>query len=210
MNISNWLQKERLKLAWALLPADKKAAAQPSIDAAHEQLRTYLATGKAPYDPSVPHHLVLAKSALTDDADGTVAALPELQPGAIEIAVDAGGGIWGTGKYQQLDAGWLAAAAAWLEHLILGKHPFPPGTPPVASIPDQLTIAIAGDFGTGNWGTATDPAASTKIATQAIPGLVRTLPYTWATSIMKDLPPRRPTTWSNCGLPGRGLRPATR
>lgn len=62
MNISNWLQKERLKLAWALLPADKKAAAQPSIDAAHEQLRTYLATGKAPYDPSVPHHLVLANN----------------------------------------------------------------------------------------------------------------------------------------------------
>src|ERR1700722_8884814 len=41
MNIGNWLQKERLKVAWALLPPDKKAAIQPMIDAAHEHLRFY-------------------------------------------------------------------------------------------------------------------------------------------------------------------------
>lgn len=175
MNIDTWIQKERLKLAWALLPADKKAAVQPLIDAAHEQLRAYQASGKATHDPTIPHALILAKSALTDDADGTARALPELQPGGIEIDVDAGGSIWGTGKYQQLDPGWLGAVAAWLEHLILGKYPFPKGTPPVASIPDRLTIAIAGDFGTGNWGTATDPAASTKIATKAIPAVAPNL-----------------------------------
>jgi hypothetical protein len=172
MNIGNWLQKERFKLAWALLPADKKAAIQPLIDAAHEKLRTYRLTHKAPHhDPTIPHLLILAKSALTDDADGTVAALPQLQPGDVEVDVDSGGAIWGTGKYQQLDPGWLGAAAAWMEHLILGKHAFPQGTPPVVNIPDQLTIAIAGDFGTGNWGTEADPAASTKIASKAIPGL---------------------------------------
>jgi hypothetical protein len=66
--------------------------------------------------------------------------------------------IWSTRKYQQLDPGWLGAAAAWLEHLILGKHAFPAGTPSVTNIPDDLAIAIAGDFGTGNWGTAADPA----------------------------------------------------
>jgi hypothetical protein len=176
MNIGNWLQKERLKIAWALLSADKKAAIQPLIDAAHEKLRTYQTTGKAPPpDPTVAHQLILAKSALTDDADGVAAALPELQPGAIEIDVDAGGAIWGTDKYQQLDPGWLGSAAAWLEHLILGKYPFPQGEPPVTSVPDQLTLAIAGDFGTGNWGTAAKPAASTKIATLGIPGLAPNL-----------------------------------
>lgn len=173
MDIRNWLQKERLKMAWALLPADKKAAIQPMIDAAHEQLRTYQATGKAPHDPSIPHQLILAKSALTDDAEGLAAALPE--PGAVEVDVDPGGGIWGTGKYQQLDPGWLGAVAAWLEHLILGKYAFPKGTPAVANIPDDLTIAIAGDFGTGNWGTATAPAPSTKIATKGIPGVTPNL-----------------------------------
>lgn len=175
MNIGNWLQKERLKIAWDRLPADKKAAIQPLMDAAHEQLRAYQATRKAPpHDPTIAHQLLLVKSALTNDADGTAAALPELQPGepgAIEIEVDAGGAIWGTGKYQQLDPGWLAAAAAWFEHLILGKYSFPKGTPAVVEIPDNLTIALAGDIGTGNWGTAADPAASTKIVTEAIPSL---------------------------------------
>jgi hypothetical protein len=171
MNIGNWVHKERLKAAWALVPASKKAAIQPMIDAAHEALRTYQATGKAPaHDSTAPHQLILAKSALTDDADGTVATLPELQPGAIEIDVDAGGAIWGTGKYQQLDPDWLGAAAAWFEHLILGKYAFPQGTPPVARVPDQFTMAIAGDFGTGDWGTAANPAPSTKIRL-AIPAL---------------------------------------
>jgi hypothetical protein len=176
MNIDNWLQKERLKLAWKVLPADKKAAIQPLIDKAHEKLKTYQATKSAPpHDPTVAHQLILVKAALTDDADGTVAAMPELQPGAAEIDVDAGGAIWGTGKYQQLDPGWLGAVAAWLEHLILGRHAFPQGTPGVVGIPDDLTIAIAGDFGTGNWGTAANPAASTKIAAQAIPKLAPSL-----------------------------------
>ena len=180
MNIGNWLQKERLKVAWALLPADKKAAIQPMIDAAHQQLQTYQATGKAPHDPTVPHQLILTKSALTDDADGTVAALPEpaataAPMAAVQVDVDAGGAIWGTGKYQQLDPGWLAAVAAWMEHLILGKYSFPQGTPQVVNIPDQVTIAIAGDFGTGNWGTAADPAPSTKIATKGIPGVTPNL-----------------------------------
>lgn len=172
MNIANWVHRERIKAAWALLPADKKAIVQPKIDAAHEQLRSYQATGTAPPpDPEIAHHLLLVKSALTDDADGTAGALPELQPGSVEIDVDPGGSIWGTGKYQQLDPGWLAAAACWLEHLIFGRHPFPKGTPPVTMIPDKLTIAMAGDFGTGNWGTEANPAASTKIAQQVIPGL---------------------------------------
>lgn len=176
MNITNWLKKERLKLAWALLPGDKKAAIQPLIDDAHNQLRTYHATRQAPpHDPSVVHQLILVKSALTDDADGTAAALPELTPGEIEVDVDSGGAIWGTGRYQQLDPGWLGATAAWLEHLIIGRHAFPKGTPHVKDIPDNITIAIAGDFGTGNWGTAANPAASTKIATKAIPRLAPNL-----------------------------------
>jgi hypothetical protein len=171
MNTGNWLQKERLKIAWALLPADKKAVIQPMIDAAHAKLQIYQTTGNVPpHDPSVAHQLTLVKSALTDDADGTAAALPDLQPGAIEVGVDAGGVIWGTGTYQNLDPGWLGAAAAWFEHLILGKYPFPQGTPQVGIIPDQFSMAVAGDFGTGDWGTVADPAPSTKVR-RAIPGL---------------------------------------
>jgi len=53
------------------------------IDAAHEKLKTYQATGTAPpHDPTVAHQLILVKAALTDDADGTAAALPELPTGS--------------------------------------------------------------------------------------------------------------------------------
>jgi hypothetical protein len=171
MDIGRWIYKERLKLAWALLPEAKKAKLQPLIDAAHQQLQTFRATGQAPHDPTVPHELTLAKTALTDDAEGLVAGLPEPEAEAVEIAVDPGGAIWGTGKYQQLDPGWLEAAAVWLEHLIFGRHSFPAGEGPVIAIPDELTIALAGDFGTGNFGTAADPSPAVKIASKVIPSL---------------------------------------
>jgi hypothetical protein len=79
--------------------------------------------------------------------------------------VDAGGNIWGIGKYQQLDPGWLEAAVVWLENLSTGAK-FPFGTsiplPPPVKIPNNARIALAGDFGTGDWGFWS-PAASTKI-----------------------------------------------
>lgn len=163
MNLHNWLMAERLKLAWAALPAEKKAAIQPMIDAAHEQLRTFRNTGKATHDPAVPHQLLLAKTVLTNDQDGLASSLPHPDTEAVEISVDSGGAIWGTGEYQQLDPGWVEAAALWLEHLLIGKYHFPAGQPNVIPMADQVTIAMAGDWGTGNWGTQANPAASTKI-----------------------------------------------
>jgi hypothetical protein len=167
MDIRQWIYKERVKLAWAALPQAKKARIEPLIEAAHQQLQAFRATGVAPHDAAVPHQLILAKTALTDDAEGLVTALPE----ATELAVDAGGEIWGTGKYQQIDPGQLGAVAVWLEHLILGRHAFPAGDGPVIAIADELSIALAGDFGTGNFGTAADPSPAIKIANNVIPAL---------------------------------------
>lgn len=158
MNIHDFVQKEKLKLAWDLLPASKKAAIQPMLDAAHEQLRDFVATGHTSHRPGVPHQFLLAKSALHDDREQLVAALPE----AIEIKVGPDGAIWGTGKYQQLDAGWVESAAIWIENLILGKHAFPAGTPNILPMPDQVTITIAGDWGTGPFGNTTAPAIKIK------------------------------------------------
>jgi len=162
MNIHDFLSKERLKLAWKLLPASKKAAIQPMLDAAHEQLKAFVNTGQATHMPGVAHQLLLATSALNDDRDGLVAALPEPQPRDIEIQVGPDGAIWGTGKYQQLDPGWVESAAIWIENLILGKHPFPGGQPPLLPMSDQATIAMAGDWGTGNFGNGTAPAIKIK------------------------------------------------
>jgi len=146
----------RLKAAWALVPADVKAQAQPLIDAAHRQLADFQATGQATHRPGVPHQLLLVKGLL----QGEPAAAAE----AVEVAIAPGGEIWGTGKYQQLDLGWAEAAAIWMEHIVLGKHAFPSGQPRVIPIPDDATIALAGDFGTGNWLGAATPAPAVKVA----------------------------------------------
>src|ERR1017187_10713730 len=95
MILLNWVDAERLKIAHALLPKDKKAVVDLMFGAAHEQLRAVQATGIATHVPAIPHQFLLAKSALTNDADGLVKALPE--PGDVEISVSPGGEIWGTG-----------------------------------------------------------------------------------------------------------------
>jgi hypothetical protein len=157
----------RLKTAWANLPDDQQAALKPLLEAAHRQLGNFLVTGTPPEHDF--HQILRLKSYLTDDWDGHVQRLDEpLAAEAIEIKVGPGGEILGTGKYQELDPLWeLVAGTVWLENL-LHKHPFPPGVPTTIQIPDQMTIALAGDFGTGNFGASDSP--STKIS-KFIPSL---------------------------------------
>ena len=160
------LEKELLaKLlqdAWAAVPENIKARINPLLDAAHEQLRVFLDTGQAPHDPVIPHQLLLVRSFLTNDQDGLLKRLDAQTAQPAAVSVSAGGEIWGTGKYQQLDPFWVGAFAEWAGHLILGKHKFPEGAPTVLVMPGHVTIALAGDFGTGNFGA--DPAPSKKIA----------------------------------------------
>lgn len=167
MTIHDFLAAERLRIAWAVLPKEKKDAIAPMLDAAHEQLRHFAQTRKAVHRPDVPHQLLLAKTALTSDQEQLVPKLPNPTASAgpqaaIEIDVSPIGEIYGTGKYQQLDPGWVEAAAIWIEHLIIGKHAFPTGQPTIIPIPDDVTIAIAGDWGTGPFNASPNP--SQKVA----------------------------------------------
>ncbi|MGB2678781.1 MAG: metallophosphoesterase [Candidatus Acidiferrum sp.] len=158
----------RMKTAWANLPDDKQAALKPLLDDAHQQFANFLATGTLP-DHKV-HPILRMKSYLTDDWDGHVQQLNQRAAvaKAIEIQVGPGGEILGTGRYEQLDPLWeLVAGTVWLENL-LHKHPFPSGTPSRVEITDHATIALAGDFGTGNYGASDSP--STKIS-KFIPSL---------------------------------------
>ena len=93
------------------------------------------------------HNLLLVNSALNDDRDGV---LNSLEVGVV-LQIGPEGQIWGPDKYQQLDPGWIEAGAVWLEHVFSGKHGFPTIQPPIIRIPDDVQIAIAGDWGTGNW-----------------------------------------------------------
>jgi hypothetical protein len=157
----------RMKTAWANLPPGTQAAIKPLLDNAHQQLGEYLDSGK-PIDHSI-HSILTLKSQLTSDWDGHLQRLQQPTAAeAIEITVAPGGEILGTGKYQELDPLWaLVTGTVWLENL-LHKHKFPHGTPAPVQIPDKVTIALVGDFGTGNFGANDSP--STKIA-KFIPSL---------------------------------------
>src|SRR5579863_364221 len=149
----------RIKQAWNNLPADQRNRIAPLLLKAHEQAMTLSLTQEAPpTDPNVKHQLMFVHSALTNDQDGLVNSL---QAGVV-VDVGPGGEIWGTGKYQQLDPGWAEAGAVWLENLVLGKHAFLT-TPRTYTIPNAIQIAMAGDWGTGNWRTQANPAPSTDV-----------------------------------------------
>src|SRR5208282_2889559 len=62
----------------------------------------------------------------------------------------------------QFDPGWAEAFAEFLESLLGGKHAFI-ADPQTIPISDDVQIAFAGDWGTGDWRTAVNPAPSTNV-----------------------------------------------
>ena len=160
----------RLQAAWNSLPAATQAALRPALDDGHNQFASWINGGPAP-----THHTQMTlrvKSYLQNDYEGLLAqaghpvnlgvthplAAPVPEQ-AIEIATSPDGSILGTGPYQQLDLRWeLLAGTVWLEHLLF-KHPFPPGAPDSTEpIPDNISIALISDWGTGNFGAGDAPA----------------------------------------------------
>jgi len=161
MNISiDPVISSRLQKAWAALSPDQRRRIAPLLAKAHQQAVTFSETRVAPQtDPALKHQLLLAQSAMTNDQEGV---LGNLEAGVV-VDVGPGGEIWGTGKYQNLDPGWAEAGASWLENLALAKHSFGDSTPQTISVPNSVQIAMAGDWGTGDWRTAANPAPSTDV-----------------------------------------------
>jgi hypothetical protein len=131
------------------------------MQSAEEQAVQVAQTGRAPTTSAAPHTLTLANSALTDDSSQVVS---QLEAGVV-FDVGPDGVIWGTGKWEQFDPGWTESFAVYLENLIGGKHPWV-STPQTITIPNEVQIAVVGDWGTGNWRTPPNLGASTRIGQQ--------------------------------------------
>ena len=79
-------------------------------------------------------------------------------------SISPDGNIDSDGKYEKHDIGWVGAGIIFLKNLVEGKYDdlsLPPqeqGYKPTV-IPNDATIAIIGDWGTGYWEDANTPAA---------------------------------------------------
>ncbi len=73
------------------------------------------------------------------------------------------GELLGVGKWELLDPGWALSFEQWLAHLE-NKAPFN-SNPQTIDIPDEVSIAVCGDWGTGPW---KPDAPSTKVAKQMV------------------------------------------
>jgi hypothetical protein len=158
----------RIQKAWSQLDQvrpDLKSQILNGVQSAHLQAVQVAQTKTSPTVAAAPHTMMLAQSALTNDADNVINSL---QAGVV-IAVGPDGVIWGTGKWQQFDPGWIEAFAVFLESLLPfgGIHDFVK-TPQTIMIPNKVQIALAGDWGTGEWRTQKNPSPSTRVRQQMI------------------------------------------
>lgn len=153
---------ERIRAAWKeLTPEDQKHFGD-AIAAAHQQAATVARTGTAPSVPAAPHELMLAQSVINNDLDSV---MNKLDAGAV-LDVGVEGVMWGTGRYQQIDPGWAESLACFLENRVFGgTAPFV-DAPQIIDIPNSVQVALIGDWGTGDWGSPTNFAASTNVRTQ--------------------------------------------
>lgn len=151
----------RLKAAWQKLRTENPqlyTQLAPAVLSANNQAVQVAQTEQAPSTRADPHTMTLASTALTGDRDAVLDNLNAAAP----AVVGPDGVIWGAGKWEQFDPGWVGAFAVFLESLFTGKHPFVT-TPKTITIPDRVKIALAGDWGTGDWRTTSNPAPSTDV-----------------------------------------------
>jgi hypothetical protein len=137
----------RIRAAWGNLAPDVRTRITARLNAKR------VAKG---FQQPVP----LQELVTLDAAVGAV-AVPKV---ALTSQVDSSGEIWGTGRYEHLDPGWAESIACWLETMH-DHHPFNTAAQ-VIQIPDTVKIAIAGDWGCGDWRDAGNPAPSTRVAAQ--------------------------------------------
>ncbi len=153
----------RLRSAYESLPAEKKDWAHDLMKQAHDWT---LATGPAPsqfddrsdFAEDYPEGLALAYEDLFPDEANDDALRIQTQIDFKVPHVTKGGSIYGTGKYEMLDLGWVGAFITFLEHLLPFMIEDFNTNPAIIDIPDTTDIAIIGDWGCGEYDPNPSPA----------------------------------------------------
>jgi len=164
--------KNRLKQAWQNF---ENKATQQQIDSARQVLKKhsdalFASTTKSGIKPS---EFSLVISILEETLEGDIKSLlskfvGDDQKNMDELKQDielkprvlADGEILGFGKYEVLDYHWTEASIVWLENYFDDRDFPTPGT--WLTIPDQISLAIFGDWGGGTWD---DNAVAQNIST---------------------------------------------
>ncbi|HSR50537.1 MAG TPA: metallophosphoesterase [Acidobacteriota bacterium] len=147
----------RVTRAWNRLPQDKKDLIRGRLQEARDRCQNIVK------DKDTRQHvepvLALAASSIDLSVDDFLKWLKDLVD-ALEgtPVIDAAGAVWGFMKYQQINVGWLASFLFWLENAVDGDKVSFRTTPATIQIPDETTIGVVGDYGTGTWGDKASPA----------------------------------------------------
>jgi hypothetical protein len=160
--------QNQVKEAWAKLPPEHRRALEPLIWSAHTQALAARAVPAARLPARAPHELSTVHTMLNEPAPAAEqTALPDLV-----VHVGSDGTIWGTGQYENLDPRWAYTLVAYADTLA-SKVPFPTAPPPVIGIPDDVTIALLGDWGAGQYGDGPSPAVQVAdvVRNQVKPGI---------------------------------------
>lgn len=169
----------RLKSAWqALNEKDPAKAARVAnlLNLGHAELLSELDLREPRMEAFVqPHHVpreLLFMKAVLEDQHGVLAAAAgkalaqqeQLAQGIAAKQPGPDGTLPGFAKFHHHDLGWLECGVIWLENMVAGlKFNFGTLQPSIIPIDNKVQIAMAADFGTGDWGSIFNPAASTKI-----------------------------------------------
>ncbi|NWB94301.1 metallophosphoesterase [Pseudomonas gingeri] len=140
--------KARMELSWKKLISDIEPeefqAIQALLQRGHDQAQYVLDHGDLPTDePSVPWELSHGLSILHL---GNAKALPTSES-QLPTRVLKDGTLLGCRKWELLDLLWSEALIKWIENL--RRHAAFGTTPMVMMIDNEVTLAIAGDWGTG-------------------------------------------------------------
>ena len=159
-DFNGWKNRIEASLQLATLDIRRKEQVLARLQQVHQQVQQILASGSTA-STNIPWEIANGLSILGHVADAN--KLPT-DPKELPTRLMDDGTLLGCKKWELLDPGWSEALVQWVAHL--DKRNSWASTPVnLTTLPDTATIAIAGDWGTGEY--IADKVTAAMNATQS-------------------------------------------